>query len=241
MAHWKNVASLAWEWVIWFYSITAFILSWIYNNKIQGIGISSINQLRLPTLSANTRKFKVYIYQNELEFIKRLVRQKDHIETGGDLFGLWVDAHNVVVQFVLGPGENCRRTTTSFYQDIDYLASVGDYITKNHGLCNIGQWHSHHRLNLPRPSMGDEDTVWNNMPGLGMERYVVFIATIKESVNVNCFLFEIENETKLPVLEGEICVLDQSDSPVRNGCSALTGLVESGMEDDNSVIVDMEE
>ena len=180
---------------------------------------------------ADARIFTAYIYKGELERIKTWVIQRDKIETGGDLFGLWVDRHNVVIQFVLGPGKKCRRTTTSFYQDIDYLANVGGYITRNQGLCNIGQWHSHHRLQLPQPSTGDEDTVWNNMPGLAMERYVVFIATIigVNTVNVNCFLFEIENEKKLPVLKGEICVLDEDGSPVRM-CRELTALVESGEE-----------
>lgn len=182
----------------------------------------------------------MYIYKDDLEDIKDWVMQKGDIETGGDLFGLWWDKHNVVVQFVLGPGKNVRRTATSFYQDTEYLHIVGDYITRKQGLCNLGQWHSHHTLNLPRPSTGDENTVWSNMPCLGMERYVVFIATIndsqtsvnKNSVHVNCFLFEIENETKLPVLEGEICVMGQHSmgcSPIRT-CSELARLVEEGME-----------
>ena len=250
MAYFKHL----WEWIDWFYHYAA-ILILIFIRFIkdapQPIGNSRNNRLKDLNSSADTRKFKVYIYEGELEYIKRLVLQRYQIETGGDLFGLWLDAHNVVVQFVLGPGQKCRRSSTSFYQDVDYLESVGNYITKNQGLCNIGQWHSHHRLDLPRPSSGDENTVWNNMPHLGMERYVVFIATIKDSgftkmdkVNVNCFLFEIENETKLPVLEGEICVLTTNVSPVRERCSELTALVESGMEDntryDNSVAVNME-
>ena len=238
----------------WFYrsaaAILIFIVIWFFDSAPQRIGYSRNNRLKDLKSSANTRKFKVYMYKDELKYIKRLVLQKDQIETGGDLFGLWLDSHNVVVQFVLGPGKKCRRSSTSFYQDVDYLESVGNYITKNQGLCNIGQWHSHHRLDLPRPSSGDENTVWNNMPHLGMERYVVFIATIKDSgfrmmnkVNVNCFLFEIENETKLPVLEGEICELEENVSPVRKRCSELSALVESGMEDksgyDYSVAVDM--
>ena len=44
-----------------------------------------------------------------------VLKYKD-LETGGDLFGLWLDAKTAVVQFVLGPGENCSRTTTSFFQ-----------------------------------------------------------------------------------------------------------------------------
>jgi hypothetical protein len=247
MAFWRNLN--AYDYVIYLLSVLSFIYNWVlwlFNNGTRNIQNNTNRELEgvKTSVAVNTRKFKVYIYKEEHEKIKNWVLQKDGIETGGDLFGLWLDQHNVVVQFVLGPGKNCRRTTTSFYQDIDYLASVGNYITRNHGLCNIGQWHSHHRLNLPRPSAGDEDTVWNNMPSLEMERYVVFIATIKDSgrgkfktAHVNCFLFEIENERKLPVLEGKICVIEQEGSPLRM-CSDLTALAESGLEhDDNSVSV----
>ena len=192
---------------------------------------SLINRVRESILPlSDGRTFKAYIYKDELKSIRRWVRQKDNIETGGDLFGLWLDRHNAVIQFVLGPGKNCRRTTISFYQDTDYLANVGGYITKNQGLCNVGQWHSHHRLRLTCPSTGDEGTVWNNMPALGMERYIVFIATISDidKVDVNCFLFEIENEKKLSVLPGEICEFGE-DSPVQMS-RELTNLVESGKE-----------
>ena len=67
----------------------------------------------------------MFIYKPELEFLKWLVLQKPKIETGGDLFGLWQDERTAVVQFISGPGKECRRTTTSFHQDVDHLAEVG--------------------------------------------------------------------------------------------------------------------
>ena len=143
------------------------------------------------------RQFKVFINEGEMEQIKQWTLKKDNIETGGDLFGLWIDKHTAVVQFVLGPGENCKRTSVSFYQDINYLESAGKYLTKNHGLCNIGQWHSHHRLSLTYPSGGDENIVWENMRKHGLSRYIVFIATIQNATvetNVNCFLFETDRK-----------------------------------------------
>ena len=154
------------------------------------------------------RQFKVFINEGEMEQIKQWTLKKDNIETGGDLFGLWIDKHTAVVQFVLGPGENCRRTSVSFYQDINYFESAGKYLTKNHGLCNIGQWHSHHRLSLTYPSGGDENIVWENMEKHGLSRYIVFIATIQEKqrvskAKVNCFLFEINNGRLLPVLRAD--------------------------------------
>ena len=95
---------------------------------------------------------------------------------------------------------------------------------EQHGLCNIGQWHSHHRLSLTRPSGGDENTVWGNMPSLGLNRYIVFIATISgygkhTKVNINPYLFEVdETGAKLPVASGTLTVLSQ-DSPFR--CSKV--------------------
>ena len=67
----------------------------------------------------------VFIYEPELDFLKWLVLQKCDIETGGDLFGLWQDENTAVVQLILGPGAKCKRTTTSFHQDVDYLADAG--------------------------------------------------------------------------------------------------------------------
>ena len=153
------------------------------------------------------RNFQVFMDQGEMDQIHQWVLKKDNIETGGDLFGLWIDEHTAVVQFVLGPGQGCRRTTASFYQDVDYLEKADKYLTKHHGLCNIGQWHSHHRMSLCRPSGGDENTVWGNMPKLGLSRYIVLIATIQGDhsgprVNVDCFLFEMNDDVQLPVLKG---------------------------------------
>ena len=113
------------------------------------------------------REFKVYINEDEMERIRQWVELRPDIETGGDLFGLWIDQHTAVVQFVLGPGESCYRTHTSFFQDVSYLKNSGSYLTEKHGLCNIGQWHSHHKIPLFEPSVGDNNTVWSNMPKLG--------------------------------------------------------------------------
>ena len=201
------------------YAVFGLITSFFSYN---GRAIHNIS-LILRSTEKDTRPFQVFIYEDELENIREWVRKKTDIETGGDLFGLWIDQHTVVVQLVLGPGEKCRRSETSFYQDLDYLAQSGEAITKGHGLCNIGQWHSHHRLGLPRPSSGDETTVWENMPGLGLNRFVVFIATIEgvdslPEVNIEPFLFEIQNETgdKLPVIKGHFNIMPETQcSPFR--------------------------
>ena len=173
----------------------------------------------------DSAQFTVYINEGEKYQIEEWVKRHPNIETGGDLFGAWIDDRNAVVQFVLGPGEGCRRTSVSFYQDIDYLREAGSYLTKNHGLCNIGQWHSHHTLGLTRPSGGDENTVWGNMPNLGLDRYIVFIATIRYNsgyyyndkgvtVNINPYLFEIKNGRRSRVMQGSFKYME-NNSPFR--------------------------
>ena len=160
----------------------------------------------------NERAFTVYIYANEYEYLKWLVQQKQHIETGGDLFGAWQDDLGAVVQFVLGPGKQCQRSRSSFFQDTDYLQNVGDYLTSTEGICNIGEWHSHHRLGLAYPSPGDQNTVWRHMPECG--RFLVFIANIQSigNVRVGCFMF---NNATREMKQGKMKVL-MNCSPIRH-------------------------
>lgn len=163
---------------------------------------------------ANGNAFTVYIYENEYEYLKWLVLQKKDIETGGDLFGVWQSEFAVVVQIVLGPGAKCRRTATSFFQDVDYLKNVGHYLTSNEGICNIGEWHSHHRLGLAYPSDGDQRTVWENMPTVSGGRFLVFIANIENNRNakVGCFMF---NSATRKMTKGTLKLL-MNCSPIRH-------------------------
>ena len=188
------------------------------------------------------RKFTVYMNEGERDQINKWVERHENIETGGDLFGAWIDNRTAVVQFVLGPGKGCRRTGVSFFQDIDYLRNAGSYLTQKHGLCNIGQWHSHHRLGLTRPSGGDENTVWGNMPNLGLDRYIVIIATIpgsysnrKLTVNINPYLFEIKNGYRSGVIPGSFSFLERN-SPFRMD-KGIQNEVEKGAEITNLVTI----
>ena len=186
--------------------------------------------------SHDERNFTVYMNEGERYQIEEWVKKYPNIETGGDLFGAWIDDRTAVVQFVLGPGKKVYRTTGSFYQDIDYLGDAGSYLTQQHGLCNIGQWHSHQ--SSTRPSGGDENTVWGNMPNLGLNRYIVIIATITSSsrsycgenygssypsaysddegitVHINPYLFEIKDGRKNDVLHGSFHYMTHN-SPFR--------------------------
>ena len=171
-----------------------------------------------PFITMKRRIFEVAIYEEDYKKLCAWVLRKPRIETGGDLFGLWVDEHKAVIQLALGPGKGCKRTSTSFYQDVRYLEEVGSYLTQHEGVCHIGEWHSHHQLGLARPSGGDENTVWNNMPTYKLSRFVIFIANIEAShqsykVNIGCFLFEIDGKgNRLPVLQGKFKILHSENS-----------------------------
>ena len=63
------------------------------------------------------------------------VYKHQHIETGGNLFGLWTTSGSAVIHVAPGPGKNCRRTTASFHQDIEYMHRVGRFVNDNYMLC----------------------------------------------------------------------------------------------------------
>ena len=170
---------------------------------------------------SSQRECLVAIYASEYKQICAWVLKNQRLETGGDLFGLWYDDRTAVIQLVLGPGINCRRTSGSFYQDVGYLEKVGSHLTGKEGLCHIGEWHSHHTIGLKRPSGGDERTVWTNMPKYGLNRFLLFIANIEywqSSASVGCFLFELEKDSdNKKVLQGNFVLLPD-ESPFRSKC-----------------------
>ena len=127
--------------------------------------------------ACNPRELKVYLFQEDCEMMKDLVLRYPNVETGGDLFGLWTSDGDAVLHMVLGPGKNCKRTATSFYQDIPYLQEKGELLTTKYMLCHIGEWHSHHQLHLYEPSHGDSSTVIRHYPH-GTCGFLLIIANI---------------------------------------------------------------
>ncbi|XP_028393423.1 uncharacterized protein LOC114517800 [Dendronephthya gigantea] len=178
----------------------------------------------------DAKPYTVYIYGGEAELISMWTLRYTNIETGGDIFGLWMNENELVIQAVLGPGQNCRRTPTSFFQDEEYLSKAGEVLTINQGLCNIGSWHSHHSMNLPEPSCGDRDTIWRHLPNPG--RFLLLIAMIEwrndgPRVSMAFNLFEATSQgekvtrMKLEILEGE--------SPIRAN-AAVSNQISQGAE-----------
>jgi hypothetical protein len=69
-----------------------------YLSSDKGTGV-----IQLLNMS-NSKAFTVYIYEQEKRYLEWLVLQRQNIETGGDLFGLWQNENIVIVQLILGPG-----------------------------------------------------------------------------------------------------------------------------------------
>ena len=127
--------------------------------------------------------FKVFMFKEDIERMEKYIRAYPHQETGGDLFGLWTSSGDAVIHVVLGPGKNCKRTGTSFYQDIPYLHRNGNLLTQDYLLCHIGEWHSHHQLQLFQPSQGDSTTVIRHYPK-GTHGFLLIIGNIERSGSV---------------------------------------------------------
>ena len=138
------------------------------------------------------------------------VYRHQHIETGGNLFGLWTTSGSAIIHVMLGPGQNCKRTSTSFHQDLNYMARVGRFVNDNYMLCHIGEWHSHHSLSLSKPSAGDESTIRRNFPQ-GMSKFLVIIANIQngDTIKLSPYFFT-DSGARYEIAEYN--VLD-SDSP----------------------------
>lgn len=133
--------------------------------------------------TVNRQDFKVFMFEEDYEMVAKNVLNYPNLETGGDLFGLWTTEGNAVLHVVLGPGQNCRRTGVSFFQDVPYLKQNGELLTQDYMLCHIGEWHSHHQLSLFRPSGGDSTTVIRNYPR-GLCGFLLIIANILPSHQV---------------------------------------------------------
>lgn len=157
--------------------------------------------------AVNRYGFKVFVFQEDYQMMTNLVLRYPNLETGGDLFGLWTTDGNAILHVVLGPGQNCKRTGASFFQDISYLKRNGELLTEDYMLCHIGEWHSHHRLGLFQPSGGDSSTVIRNYPH-GVCGFLLIIANIVSSheVKLSPYLYTATSSYGFDQ-KGEIVVL----------------------------------
>ncbi len=135
---------------------------------------------------------KAIIHQSELDFIQRWIMDYPTLETGGDLFGYWSKEGIPIIEFAIGPGQNAKRTSVSFIQDVSYLRTWGNLVNgMDKNVRHIGAWHSHHTLSLAHPSGGDINTMRTTLESQNIPRFLISIGNINRdsSVSINGFLF----------------------------------------------------
>lgn len=132
---------------------------------------------------------KALIYSSELDYIARCIQDFPNTETGGQLYGAWTASGAPRVIYVIGPGVRANHQTTFFNQDIEYLETIGAKL-KEYGLQHIGEWHSHHHLNLPHPSVHDAQTMQNGITQLNLSRLLLCIGSFNDKgIIINPFNF----------------------------------------------------
>lgn len=191
-------------------------------------------------VSRDARRFSVVIHTNDIKKVFSWVLKHPTEETGGDLFGSWEETHEGLentlnIQYVIGPGELCRRTMFSFHQDVRYASKMEVYLNDHHDMEHVALWHSHQNA-LDQPSTEDETMVWNTMPSHAINRFVLIIANITDrrgervSVALKCFLFEIDEKTDecLPVLLGKFRVVSAEQN--KADCSDVQKVEREGAE-----------
>jgi transcriptional regulator with XRE-family HTH domain len=123
------------------------------------------------------------------------------IETGGDLFGRWLDVPTVFLATKAGPA--AQRDHAHFRLDVDYLRDLSETLASTWGLRYFGDWHSHHRLGLSAPSSGDRRRIIsiarrNQFPAMSE-----VIVTLEESrgeptIRIHPWIYDLASDDSNP-------------------------------------------
>jgi hypothetical protein len=122
----------------------------------------------------------VSIFASEAKAIARLAEKWGETETGGELYGLWSHAGRPVVMLATSPGPKAIHEATYFRQDVERFREVTEYLNRYFGLQLIGDYHSHHKLGLNKPSPGDATQVASIATKNHLPRFVQFIITLED-------------------------------------------------------------
>lgn len=162
-----------------------------YTNSVDSVSNPEDNMSRRSSNQSYDRPSSTaIIYKSELDYISRCILDYPRIETGGQLFGYWTATGTPVVLYVIGPGLRAKHHQTSFIQDQDYLQPIGRELYNRYRLQHIGEWHSHHQLDLPRPSGGDLNTMQYGVGKPGFPRLLLCIGNCTAThTTVNPFNF----------------------------------------------------
>ncbi len=99
---------------------------------------------------------RILLYESEARRIARYARSSPTLEIGGDLFGFYEPGGNPLVFVASGPGPAARRDATHFQQDPEFQTAVFNQLATKFRMFYVGDWHSHHSIQLSKPSGPDD-------------------------------------------------------------------------------------
>ena len=152
-----------------------------------------------------------YIFESELRAMCSQASQFPNTETGGDLYGTWTYGNKPVIYLATGPGPNASAGVASFFQDNEYIMENERMLFESFGIQYLGDWHSHHVLNLQNPSSGDQKRINNLMVKSKRKKMMEIIISHTTTV-----LFE---NAKTPFIEKVMAYqYDSMSIPTMNDC-----------------------
>ena len=180
------------------------------SQSCQGVGqVDNNGPVRPPTAAM--------IFGSEIEAIRNYVLQYPNLETGGSLYGWYSESGLPIIALVTGPGRNAMHHEVRFHADEAYSFAIGNAIVE-HGLQHVGEWHSHHKINLSHPSGIDCDAMRTSLasPSSPVKRFLCGIANIvADKVTFNAYFFS----------RGSGGAYSHTPLVIKPGCSPLrTGL-----------------
>ena len=167
------------------------------------------------------------IYKSELDYISRWILDYPNVETGGQLFGYWTDKGDPVVLYAIGPGSQANHQITFFNQDIPYLRKVNGILHNKIGLEKIGEWHSHHKLGLARPSAHDGNTVVSVMRKHHKHNHLLCIGNVdhKDCSTLNAFIFNKDHDFSTQQVSWKVVDMESPYRPLIDNCPDLKGVL----------------
>lgn len=168
----------------------------------------------------------VIIYRSEFDYLSRCILDYPNIETGGQMFGFYTEKGDFVVVYAIGPGLQANHQGTFFNQDEEYLLKI-NHVLRKHGLHKIGEWHSHHKLGLARPSNHDVNSVVSVMKKHHMNSHLLCIGNVdyKDNSTQNAFVFCKDNDFLTQHVAWKVIEMESPYRPLIDTCPELTGML----------------
>lgn len=155
-----------------------------------------LTNISMPGIPDNGNK--VLIYESELDYMSQCILDRQYMETGGNLFGLYTPFGIPFIQYVVGPGPQAVHEYTHFRQDFKFLDRNADALVAEHALHHIGSWHSHHNLGLAEPSGGDSVSTFDGIRECGLQSFLLIIGNCRRGVStVKPFRYHADGRCEL--------------------------------------------